>query len=227
MKTLKLIALSTFLVSATPAAILTYSSSAAVASTPSDLLFAPDVPLFDTSLGTLLSVQIDFDATFEGDFTFENQSEEEGTISGSATAQFTLVGPGLLGTLITLNPSILFAPPTIPTSTVMAGETVEYLGLNDTDMGTFSSNAAGVLAAFSGIGPVAFTGSATQVSAPILNFSPNVFTSSVRGAGNIEVTYTYETEPPNEIPEPSTWAFMTGGGLMLLSMARFKKNRQS
>ncbi len=223
MKTLKLIALSTFLVSASQAATITYNSSAAVASTPSALLFAPDVPLFDPSMGNLLSVEIEFDATFMGDFSFENQSEEDGTISGSATAQFTLVGPGMLGTLITLNPSIVFAPPTIPTSTVMAGETVQYLGLSDTDMGSFSSSAASVLAAFSGVGPVAFTGSATQVSAPILNFSPNVFTSSVSGEGNIQVTYTYEAGPPNEIPEPATWAFMTGGGLMLVSMARFRK----
>lgn len=223
MKTLKLIALSTFLVTASQATILTYNSSAAVASTPNPLVFAPDIPLFDPSLGTLLSVEIEFDATFEGDFEFQNLTTSDGTISGSAAAEFILVGPGALGNLIILNPSIVFAPPTIPTSTVGAGATVSYLGLSDTDMGNFSSNSAAVLAAFSGVGPVALTGSASQVSAPIINFSPNNFSSTVSGSANIQVTYTYDAGPPNEVPEPATWAFMAGGGLMLLSLARFKK----
>jgi hypothetical protein len=228
MKKLKLIALSLLMAGAIHAASITHTSSAAVASTPSALIFTPDIPLFNPALGVLLQVDIEFDATFDGDFSFQNQSTSDGTISGSATAEFILVGPGALGNLVVLNPSIVFAPPAIPSSTVAAGTTVNYNGLSDTDSGTFSGNSAAVLAAFTGAGPVAFSGSATQVSAPILNFSPNIFTSTVSGQADVSVKYTYRTPngPPTEVPEPATWAFMTGGGLVLLSGVRFRKPRK-
>lgn len=215
MKLLKLIALTGLALACAQAATINYTSSAIVNSTPSNLLFTPDIPLFDPTMGTLTEVLLEFDATLQGDFSFANNSNSNGTISGSASSEFVLAGPGALGNLIVLTPAIAFSGP------VAANSVRNITGASASDSDTFSSTQAAVLSAFTGVGNVAFSGTATQTGSPVLNFNPGVYTQSLSGAANLSVTYTYTpAETPNEIPEPGTWALMIGGGLLMLARTR-------
>lgn len=222
MKMLRLFALSTLLLGAAQAASITHNSSAATNFAPGTLVFSPDIPLFNPALGTLTSVLIEFDATFGGDFSFQNAGNSDGTISGSADAEFQLIGPAPLPSpLLLLSPSVSFSGP------VSANSTRNIIGAVASQSDSYSSSTAAVLAAFTGVGNVAFGGTATQTGSPVLNFSPGFYSQTVSGQANLAVTYTYrEPGPPNEVPEPATWAFVAGGGLMLLAKARGRRSQQ-
>jgi len=208
----------------------THTATAQTLFTPSNLSFAPEIPLFDTSLGVLIKVDVEFKATAKGDFLFVNSGEAAGNVTGSSKSKFTLVGPGALGNIVDLTPQIDF------NSVVAAGSAAPVSAASASSIGTFSSETASVLAAFSGTGFASFSGLVSQVTSPIMNFGSSNFASSVVNSAALAVKYTYASFtpapapdpvfnplPPSEVPEPAAWAFMTGGGLLLLAIGRYRK----
>jgi hypothetical protein len=211
----------------------THTATAQTLYTPSSLAFTPEIPLFDTSLGVLIKVDVEFKASATGDFLFINEGETSGSVTGSSKSKFTLVGPGKTGNLIDLTSQLDF------NSVVGAGSAAPVYKTTANSIGTFSSETASVLAAFSGNGFVGFSGLVSEVGSPTLNFAAGRYASSLVNSAALAVKYTYASFKPTAVPapvvymqplppegaapEPATWVFMAGGGLLFLAIGRFRK----
>lgn len=193
--------------SVTPAATISYSSSASTAVTPDTFAFS--LQQFDTSLGTLNSINIQFDVLVSGDFTVTNGNPtHDGTLTGLLQSTFTLDGPGGLGTLSTLNPSA-----SLGSHNVAAGTTYSFsvLGVSASDSYAVSLADFGL---FVGGGTVDFSSFFTSFTSPVANFTPITFLQDLFGQAEVTITYDYNS---SEVPEPATFA-IAGVGLAVIAI---------
>ena len=177
------------------------------------------VPKFDTSLGTLTSVAIDFAGAVTSTIKFESLDAAPSTITGTASATVTLTRPDNSQLAVVL-----------PSNTRSAQETA-YDGVLDFagTSGDVFSNISGSLTAptvtLTSLSDLALFSGAGNILLPVIGTGA----SSVSGAGNVVsqittqasgsayVVYTYNTIPA-AVPEPASMvllsAGLTGLGLM-------------
>ncbi len=191
----------------TPAATISYTASGSTAVTPDDFILS--LQQFDSSLGTLTGITIDYNVLVSGDFEVRNGNPKaDGTLTGSLFSDFALVGPGGLGTISNLSPST-----SLGTHTIAKGSTYFFsvLGAGASDTYTVSLADFGL---FTGNGTVDFTNFFSSFTSPNMNFSPNVFLQDLLGKADLKITYQYDA---TETPEPATFA-VAGVGLAVLAI---------
>src|SRR5690606_19697580 len=97
-----------------------FSDTVSTSFTPNTLSFT--LSQFDGTLGTLTGILIEFSAELDGDFTAVNQSNSNGTLTGTMSGSFVLNGPAPLASpLLTLNPVGNLGP-----QAILAGQTVAF-----------------------------------------------------------------------------------------------------
>lgn len=187
-------------------ATISFSDSNSTTFTPSTLNF--NLSLFDSSLGTLTKVTIEYVAELDGHFSITNNSESDGTLSGTMFGSFTLDGPAPLGQIISLTPTAPLGP-----RPVLSGETVDFsvLDASDSNSAVFTNPAD--LALFIGVGALNLTGEAIAFAAPTADFTPVQLQALLNGEAFVKITYEYGN---SEVPEPSTLAMAGLGGALLI-----------
>ena len=132
-------------------------------------------------------------------------TDEESGDSGDRTTELEYIGLGPLGVRGIFVPDISIDS-LVPVS------------------GNLSKSTAAVLAASGELGGPALTGMATQVSSPSENSSPAPNAASGATAANVPVQQDLDVQVA-EMPEPTTWALLTGG-LVLLALGRLNRAKR-
>lgn len=177
------------------------------------------LPLFDSTLGTLLSATLELTGSMEGQITVQNTDATAGaTVNSSLFAPLEIAAFGGIGPLLA-NPGMAFL--NVLTAAGMAGDSaVNGIPLTN-DMVSGSTSNPGDLAAFIGLGNflVNYEGSAqSQASGGCCLLAG----FNALQAGNLRVTYEYEPDQVPEVPEPMT-LLLVGSGLLGAALLGRKK----
>ncbi|NEP33046.1 choice-of-anchor E domain-containing protein [Moorena sp. SIO3B2] len=214
MKTKYLICLATVSVltsivaTTTAARSATIVQSASVPLMPTNINDEPLTPVinpFDTSLGTLDAVTIEFNGLMSGDARSESLDAKPATLTWNLEGLFTLVGAN--------NTTLFTQTATVRDSAVVAaydgtldfqGESaVSFIGLTANVSGEKTFTNGSVFNAFLGTQPVDFFFSAETIS--IVNGTANILNAiATKAQGDVQVTYDYTPSEPESVPEPTT-----------------------
>lgn len=183
-----------------------------------------NIQKFNSSLGTLKGITIDFIGDIQGDAGFENKSTRDSSIAVNLSSIFDLKlnGQSLLG--LTPVKSSTYQTSKYDGKTDFTGTSGrEIEGLMATQSATKTFTDSQLLQSFIGNGNVNFLFSA-------------IANSTVQGSGNIvsyvntlaktNVKVTYDYDPAKSVPEPSALIGTTVvGGIALLSQRKKKLAR--
>lgn len=156
---------------------------------------------FDSTLGTLNSVQILLNGKLTSDVKVENLDAAPSAINAQVNGALSLQGPG--GTLLSVAPSISENS----TSLSAYDGTLDYGGTSGHDFGPQSASAQKTitltnnLSVWEGSGSVALTETAQSSSTVAGSGNEQVNISSL-GSGNVTVIYNYTPKPPSPPPAP-------------------------
>ncbi|WP_232224213.1 choice-of-anchor E domain-containing protein [Mastigocladopsis repens] len=181
-----------------------------------DIIDAPlSIQKFDSSLGTLNSVTIDFIGDLKGDAGFENKSPQSSTVTVDLSGTLKLQLPD--GTsVVELNPQQDYSYNVTGYDDTTdyagtSGKTVEGLTASQSDTKTYTDSNS--LQTFTGSDDLDLLFSATAKST--VSGSGNIFSYVTTYAkSSIQVTYDYQER--KKVPEPSAilgLGFVTGVGL--------------
>lgn len=189
-----------------------------------------NVPLnlqqFDPTLGTLTGISITLNGSVNSTIRFESLDGQPSTIVGTSAATVTLSRPGGSPIVVTL-------PTQTRTANVAAFDgTIDFGGASGATfsdvIGTQSETAvltsAGDFALFTGTGFVAALLSATGNSS--VSGAGNLISQiATQASGQASITYTYDALVDNGVPEPMSWAMMTGGFALIGGALRRQRTR--
>ncbi len=178
------------------------------------------VQKFDSSLGTLNSVLLNFTGEISGNAGFENRSSKASTVIVNLGATLDLTKAGLsLQPLFPINPSNTYSY-NVPR---YDGRT-DYDGISGRSIGDLTASQSisklftdtPSLSIFTGAGNLDFLFSAIATST--VTGSGNI-TSYINtlAKGNLSVTYDYDAPNPTRVPEPSAllgFGLVAGFGLL-------------
>ncbi|WP_293039518.1 choice-of-anchor E domain-containing protein [Moorena sp. SIO1F2] len=160
---------------------------------------------FDTSLGTLDAVTIEFNGLMSGDARSESLDAKPATLTWNLEGLFTLVGPN--------NTTLFTQTATVGDSAQVAaydgtldfqGESaVSFIGLTVNVFGDKTFTNGSVFNAFLGTEPIDFFFSAETTS--IVTGTANILNAiATKAQGDVQVTYNYTPSEPESVPEPAT-----------------------
>ncbi len=175
---------------------------------------------FDTSLGTLQSVQITISSSALTSIFVTNSavSSSSGNVRTSLTLSLTssnVTLSGGIGNNVTLE---FLVPGDRQYYSLGAGQSTEFLNLSNSGTVSFLYNSGLALTEFSGPGDILFD-LTTLTETSQSNTGGNTGSSQQTTAnGTVKVTYTYEA-----VPEPGTWAALAMGAGLLVASSRFRR----
>lgn len=172
---------------------------------------------FDSSLGTLLSVSVQYDGHFDSTITLYNHAAQAQTTKATSTVDFSLASSdaGINGLV---NSLAISGSATTGSVTLATGETKVYGPYTGSGSDSFASTNSGDLAKFTGPGSFNFT-VATLSGLGIVGGGGNIDSSQVTHAG-AKVTVTYEYRA---VPEPASVVMLGLAGGLLGVAVRFRK----
>ncbi|NEO74368.1 choice-of-anchor E domain-containing protein [Moorena sp. SIO3H5] len=200
--------LSSIVATTTAAKSATIVQSASVPLMPTNITDEPLTPVinpFDTSLGTLDAVTIEFNGLMSGDARSESLDAQPATLTWNLEGLFTLVGPN--------NTTLFTETATVRDSAEVAAydgttnfegpSAVSFIGLTGNVSGEKTFTNDSVFNAFLGTEPVDFLFSAETIS--IVNGTANIVNAiATKAQGDVKVTYDYTPSEPESVPEPTT-----------------------
>jgi hypothetical protein len=178
------------------------------------------LPLFDPLLGTLTDITLQLTGGVFGSARLESQDGSPATINYNLSAIVTATGLNGLSVLVLPAANGVFNATAYDGTTDFGGTSgATFNNLSNADTNSTSSNSAGNLAAYTGVGN--FTVALAANGASSSSGSGNLITSFTTQAGAlVSVTYTYDD--PSPAPEPATFAIVGAG----LAAAAFIRRRQ-
>ncbi|TVP64465.1 MAG: choice-of-anchor E domain-containing protein [Nodularia sp. (in: Bacteria)] len=188
------------------AASLSYTNSASVAMQETDIINAPlSVQKFDSSLGNLTSVILNFSTNVTGDAGFENRGNGQANVTVNLGANISLGtdnGLDLTG-ISPLSPSVsqfytVSGFDGVNDFNGTSGKSITGLVASDSSSKTFTD--ANDLAKFIGAGNLNFLFNATANSNVTGSGNMASFINTLAGA-NLSITYNYEAS--QAVPEPT------------------------
>ena len=197
---------------------------------------ASDIPAFNTSLGTLQSVQISFTGNENTTFTITNTSNSPQTFTAAEVLYLTLNNTnGGINALLASNYNGVgnLGLPDISASTGGSVTLAAFRNVGDSQtFGPFNLSSTPVVESFSspadlllfeGIGNLSPFEVTTLTGYTFIGGGGNLSTSQNTTAGaDITVTYDYTPPGPPAVPEPGTLSLFGTGLLGLAGMLRSK-----
>jgi len=179
---------------------------------------ALSVNQFDSSLGALTSVRIDFSGNVDGTVKVESLDAATATVTSNVRSDLSLDLSSL-----SISDIILLGVGNTDVRSVGAYDgTLDFGGtsgfgpvsLSGTDLGFLTTSDVTDLGLFTGAGTISFNASATGLSSA--TGAGNLITQFSTNAGTaLKVTYTYNAAPTSNVPEPASLALLVlGFGLM-------------
>ncbi|WP_071188565.1 PEP-CTERM sorting domain-containing protein [Trichormus sp. NMC-1] len=201
------------------AASLTYTTSSGGFEY-TDIKKTLSIQKFDSALGILKSVQLNFTGDISGNAGFENRSSNASTVTVNLGALINLTKEGL-----NLNPPLPITPSstysynvaTYDGTTDFTGESgrkIDNLTATEFISKMFTDNSS--LDIFTGVGNLDFLFSAIAKSTVTGSGNISSYVETLAKA-NLSVTYNYDTPNSTKVPEPSTllgFGLVAGFGLL-------------
>lgn len=195
-----------------------YSVEATQASAPTEWNSNFDLAKFDSSLGTLQSVEITLSSGATTTITVSNNAASSS--SGNVRTDLLLT---LTSSNVDLAPGGLALEFLVPAAkqnySLAAGESKQFANLSASSEQSFLFD--GDVSQFVGPGPIHLN-LTTETATTQTNTGGNTDSSqSTNASGNVKVTYNYTPAAP--VPEPATWAALAMGAGLLIISARFRR----
>jgi len=192
---------------------ISYSASLPLAET--DWASSVSITKFDPALGTLNSIEIEFQAHMEGTIKFEHRGGTPATVTTSLSAELLLQRPDLTNLVVDGGLTVT----TVDSVSGFDG-TVDFGGTSGKTHGPLSANlsnttltsSAADLALFTGTGDIVLPVLASAASAATGSGNMVIDFTDLASAG-VKVTYDYAP-----VPEPSTLVGLLGMGLVGLAL---------
>jgi hypothetical protein len=214
-----LVAFAALLILCITASAATITSTCSTLSGPTDLSGALDCPTFDSVLGTLSSITIDFSGGISATITVNNMATAPETVTASESANFDL------GALTGFPSGLLFvASVTTGPQMVMAGQTLTFSEASGTQTGNVSDSNTATFTSYIGDGVTTYSVPiSTLTSQSVSGGGGNVGVAfNTAGTAGASVTYDF-TE--STVPEPLT-GLLIGTGLLCLGLVSTRKSRR-
>ena len=167
---------------------------------------------FDTSLGTLNSIDLFLTGKYAGTIkVFNSNTTDETLNNANASIQMTLTGPGPVS--LSVSPAVSVTGP----ANLPHGQTLSFLGGTGTATGSLSVPGADFsLYTYSG-GPAQFGNYSVDVQNANAGGSGSnaglFFSAAGTASGSATVVYTYTQTVPPGTPEPGSVALLCGMGV--------------